>query len=570
MKSLLTLALLTLFLQMVLAQQKTIEGVSGKTEVNITKAPPVLSIVENSIKFTDSNGNNCIDANETCKISFTLQNTGFGDGLGLKVLISTLANVPGVGFLKSTKLNTVKVGDKMNVEIPIVANMETTDGIADFTFKVDEPSGFGTNSNELSVKTLAFVNPWIKVVDYSVTSTSNMGNLVKVMPFDLQLLVQNTKYGKAENVNVALTLPENIIVAKGEPNYNFSEIQPGETKNITYTLMVSDKFQGTTIPVNIKITEKYGKYAENKSVSLTLNQALAASKIEVKANLNQQKTEIVEQSLNSDVDKFINTCTPVVKNPNAFAVIIGNKSYQFTKSVDFALNDAQSIKNYLINVMGYDPVNIFYLPNATKSTFETYFGSSNNKHGKLYNNIKQNISDVFIFYSGHGAPGLKDNGKGYFVPVDCDPQYVEQGGYPLELFYSSLSELPAKSITVVTDACFSGINILQNISALAKIAPLPSMPSKCVLLSSSKGEQPSSWYNEKQHGIFTYFFLKAMQDKEKCDANQDGIITYTELFNYLSNTTEGVPYFARSINGVEQNPTLMGITEEKIFIKYKK
>ena len=29
-----------------------------------------------------------------------------------------------------------------------------------------------------------------------------------------------------------------------------------------------------------------------------------------------------------------------------------------------------------------------------------------------------------FYYAGHGAPGLKDN-KGYFVPVDCDPQYIE-------------------------------------------------------------------------------------------------------------------------------------------------
>jgi hypothetical protein len=256
-------------------------------------------------------------------------------------------------------------------------------------------------------------------------------------------------------------------------------------------------------------------------------------------------------------------------NPNAFAVVIGNKDYQFTKKVSYALNDAEVIKKYLINVLGYSEGNIFYIENATKSTFETYFGNKENPEGKLFNNIKQGISDVFVYYSGHGAPGLKDN-KGYFVPVDCDPQYVQQGGYSLDLFYSNISKLNAKSVTIITDACFSGTDIFKDISPIAITISNPiAVADNCVVLSSSTGSQVSSWYNDKQHGMFTYFFLKAMQDKEKSDKNKDGKLSFEEIYEYVSDKTEGVPYYSRSINGVDQTPTIQGNGKDNTFIEFK-
>lgn len=257
------------------------------------------------------------------------------------------------------------------------------------------------------------------------------------------------------------------------------------------------------------------------------------------------------------------------KNSNAFAIVIGNKDYQYTKKVSFAINDAQTIKRYLINVLGYNEGNIFYLENASKSNFETYFGTKENPQGKLYNNIKQGISDVFIYYSGHGAPGLKDN-KGYFVPIDCDPQYVEQGGYSLDLFYNNISKLNAKSITVITDACFSGAEIFNNISPIVITVSNPiAVADNCVVLTSSTGSQVSTWYNDKQHGMFTYFFLKALEDKDKSDKNKDGKLSFQEIFDYVSDKTEGVPYYARSIHGVDQTPAIQGTGVENIFIEYK-
>jgi uncharacterized caspase-like protein len=280
----------------------------------------------------------------------------------------------------------------------------------------------------------------------------------------------------------------------------------------------------------------------------------------------QESIEIKSVSLLSDIDKNLPNANG--NNPNAIAVIIGNSNYANTKSVAYAISDAQSIKNYLINVMGFKEGNILFKENATLGDFNTLFGTKENQKGRLANTIKENISDVFVFYAGHGAPGLKDN-KGYFVPVECNPNYVENSGYSLDVFYQNLAQLKAKSLTIVLDACFSGANVFDKISPLTikVIDPVLTMKN-AVVIASSSGTEVSTWYDEKQHGMFTYFFLKAIQDKEHSDKNKDGVLTYQELYDYVSDRNEGVPYQAARIHGIEQHPTITGDMKEKAFIKY--
>ncbi|MFN8257628.1 MAG: caspase family protein [Bacteroidales bacterium] len=274
-----------------------------------------------------------------------------------------------------------------------------------------------------------------------------------------------------------------------------------------------------------------------------------------------------------EIDPYsIKTDLPVtgMVQPDAIAVVIGNALYQKTDPVNFAINDAQLMKLYLTNVLGFKEGNIIFTMNATKAEFEGLFGTGTNYKGKLFNYIKPNISDVFIFYSGHGAPDPETK-DAYFLPSDCDPAYLELQGYALKTLYGNLAKLPARSTTVVLDACFSGGGVLKNISSV-RIKPNDTeenIPNSAIL-SSSGGVQVSSWYNEKRQGLFTYFFLKAIHDFKNSDKNGDNELTFEEIFNYVSDKTEGVPYYARRLNAVEQTPVLKGNNTERVFVKFGK
>ena len=136
--------------------------------------------------------------------------------------------------------------------------------------------------------------------------------------------------------------------------------------------------------------------------------------------------------------------TPVsaaVTNPDAIAVIIGNRAYtgRDVPEVKYADRDAQAVKRYVIDVLGYDEKNIIYVENAPQSRLLALFGTDS-EPGIVSRWLRRDgSSDLFVYYSGHGVPGLKD-GQSYLLPVDGDPSAGQLNGYPLKLLYANLEK----------------------------------------------------------------------------------------------------------------------------------
>lgn len=262
------------------------------------------------------------------------------------------------------------------------------------------------------------------------------------------------------------------------------------------------------------------------------------------------------------------------RNLNAFAVIICNQNYQSSggiANVDFAIEDGTMVKDYLIKSLGFSENNIIFHVNATKGTFETIFGNETNHMGRLAKAVRQDgTSEIFVFYSGHGAPGGPQDSNPYFVPIECTPNDVSLAGYSLNIFYQNLSKIPAKRKTVVIDACFSGRDVFTNISPVGMRVKNtgPTDPSITVL-ASAMPEQVSSWYPSKQQGLFTYLFLKSIHDYKNSDLDKDGNLSYQEIFNYVSDKGKGVPAAIRALNQPEQTPVILGANKNETLVQLK-
>jgi len=72
------------------------------------------------------------------------------------------------------------------------------------------------------------------------------------------------------------------------------------------------------------------------------------------------------------------------------------------------------------------------------------------------------------------------------------------------------------------------------------------------VLSASSGDQTSSTYDEKGHGLFTYFMLKGIKNEDV--VRPDGSIKMDELFGYLKPQVERI---ARKQYNNEQSPQLI-------------
>jgi uncharacterized caspase-like protein len=225
---------------------------------------------------------------------------------------------------------------------------------------------------------------------------------------------------------------------------------------------------------------------------------------------------------------------------NAYAVVIGVSKYRHKlPAADFADADAQLVARYLRTALGYQDANVATLINdeASKGDFEKYFE-------RWLPNHAGPGSEVFVYYSGHGAPNPK-TGDAYLVPYDGDPTYIAETGYPLKKVYEQLARLPAAKITVVMDSCFSGAGGRSVIAAGAR--PLVTVaqaeiPGKLTVLAASAGDQISNSYQDKGHGLFTYYFLKGI--KEKGDDMR-------AVFDYLKPEVSG--YARRELNA-DQDP----------------
>ncbi len=251
------------------------------------------------------------------------------------------------------------------------------------------------------------------------------------------------------------------------------------------------------------------------------------------------------------------------KNPDAVAIVIGNSSYRNIASVDYATNDAIAIKRYLIEVLGFSEGNVILKYNISLGEFNTLFGTAQ-QAGLLSGLCKPN-SDVFVYYSGHGYPS-PTNDDGYFVPIEADLNYIQSSGYSLKMFYQHLNALNVKSLTIVLDACFSGAGLMKNVSGMKPVS-VATYSDKLLCLASSTGAQFSTWYKEKQHGLFTYFFLKAIHNRN-ADTNRDGRLTFREIYDFVGDRTRGVPNMSRKLHNLEQTPVMVGGNPDAVFVVF--
>ena len=251
-------------------------------------------------------------------------------------------------------------------------------------------------------------------------------------------------------------------------------------------------------------------------------------------------------------------------NPHGVAVIIGNKAYRNERvpEVAYAYRDAEAFRRFVLDVLGFDPGNVIDLRDATQAQMEDAFGNERSHEGRVWRYLHpRHGSEVVVFYSGHGVPGL-DDGRGYLLPVDADPDSAKINGYPIDVLYSNLSRLEAaKSVRLFLDACFSGESdrgmLIRSASPVYVQASLPAVAAdKLTVLTAASGKEVASWDEAAGHGLFTHYLLDALYGAG--DADGDGQVTAAEAKTYLDDT---MTIAARRAYGRHQNANLDGLAD---------
>jgi len=514
------------------------------------------------LEYTEPSQNNYLDANETATLILKLKNIGKNPAENCELKLIPDVYDPNIQIIGLKTIPKINPGEELTSNIQLVANNKIQTGKIKFTFRIIEKNGFDLEPEKvIIVPTREFKPPQLVVVDYAIEDQNRNLKVEKREMVDVTIRVQNQGETSSYDTKATLKLGDNVLPVDVKDLYDLGEIKPGEFKDIKASIVTNTR--ATEVVLNVVLDESTNKYSVRKSINLPFD--IVQKKVDEIVIERKDITfpAIADASLSKlDIAENI----PIVKEQNrdAVAVIIGNKDYNHAPNVEFAANDAAIVKNYVSKTLGYDQENIIYLENAKQSDFVSIFGNDQNYKGKLFDYVRKDLSEVFIYYSGHGAPDT-DTKKGYLVPVDCDPNRVSLNGYGLATLYTNLDkvakEKSIKHITVVIDACFSGTSsggsLLSNISPIYITTENQTLTTpNASVFTSATGDQVSNWYAEKKQSLFTYFFLKGL--KGEADLDKNGEITTKELYQYTADEVNGVPYWARRINQRTQTPTYWG------------
>jgi len=554
-----------------LAQERAIEGQSLPGHLSIRYQPPSVTL---QASLQDANGNQALDAEEASTLRVTATNAGPGKALDLQFRLSKISAAPYLSLPKSAEsLNLLKPGESKVIELPLNTAFETPAGRISLRLDASEKNNNPISPLDIVLETRAFAAPDLAMTDVGIDDSQGTyaygngnGKIEKGETIEIKAIVQNRGQGEAGNVTVKVEYPTTLFFV-GRSEFNLGDLSAGAFREVSFAITVPPNYaDAVQLPVKLDIREARGRYGKTVPLNLVLNEtARRAADVVTQqvAIAGRDRPDIDIQTpplLTVDVD--VNIPKTAMRRPDAVALVIGNQDYltHDVPKVEFAQRDAAVVKEYLVKSLGYREENIIYLFNATRAQMDAALGTAANHQGRLFSYVKPGRSEVFVYFSGHGAPDPSDK-KGYLVPVDADPAFINLNGYSLETFYKNLNKLPATFVTVVVDACFSGASesgmLLRNASPVFIQVENPALAAtNAVVFTSAGGDQISSWYPEKRHSLFTYFFLKGLSGA--ADANSDHKVTVAEMNTFIN---DQVPYLARRLHNREQTPLLLPSAE---------
>ncbi len=189
------------------------------------------------------------------------------------------------------------------------------------------------------------------------------------------------------------------------------------------------------------------------------------------------------------------------------------------------------MRRYAVEALGVndDVEHLYYRSGADVTTGELHklFGET----GWLARRVSAN-TDLLVYWAGHGAPDAARRTP-FLLPFDADPAFVTETGYSLGDLYDRLARLPARSITIILDACFTGLTrdgqaLVRGARPTVLSIEHPALVRRqMAVITAARGTETAGDLPDVRHGLLTYWVARGLRGE--ADADGDGAITVAEL-----------------------------------------
>lgn len=564
--------------------------------------PPNLSV---HIDFIDEDGKEILSALESAKVKLSIKNSG-GDANGVKISLTPEKNYKGISLGSNSVLTNIPSNRTVEVEFPIQAGVDLqTSRDTRFNIKIFEPLGYDIEA-VLNLATIEYMKPRLilngitSIVDAGVGLMARNGNPDgKIQAGDVanvSLLLQNVGVGNAEEVTYSITSKDpNVLLytSKGPVSSltgSLQDILSGESAELSFRVSPTNRYSnaGEYLPVYLTLKEKMGLGdLVSKNIQIPFDAApIKPELVSVDGDFDRVIASVGKTTVTSS-DNRVNSLSQsqrtrdIMQAPkgsplyeNAVAIVIGVENYEDVNipTAPYSARDARVISEYFKVSMGVGQVITLTDNEVTDTKMKTTFDA---RKGSLSKKVKPGVTDVFVYYSGHGVPmETEDSGRDVFlIPHNVTKDWISDLGFSLNKMYAELASLNARSVTVILDACFSGgsrpsskykSESVANQKLVIYDTSDMEQPwldnSNFRVFTSSRSDQASYGRDLSESGLFTYYLATGLQGD--ADVNADGSVSMTELVEYVTSNV------AEESDG-SQIPQFFGSKDDFILEKIK-
>ncbi len=278
--------------------------------------------------------------------------------------------------------------------------------------------------------------------------------------------------------------------------------------------LLSSGLFGVAKSTNKNQPTENNRHTSDKPVSTTVS----SQPVKTTPEKVEHSTHIVDVDIDIPV---VNTN----RNNNTYCIIIANEKYADVPEVEFAERDGNIFREYCLKTLA-----------IPEKQVRTYINASYTDIKRALNwvetmaNISDGNSKVLVYYAGHGIPSEKDQ-TAYLIPTDGFPKDITTC-FKLSDLYSRLGKLKTERVTVLLDACFSGVKrgTGQTLISARGVAIRPkseTLTGNMVVFTAASDDETALSYQEKHHGMFTYFLLDKLKKTR-------GEASLSEIFKSIS------------------------------------
>jgi hypothetical protein len=213
---------------------------------------------------------------------------------------------------------------------------------------------------------------------------------------------------------------------------------------------------------------------------------------------------------------------------NSWALVIGINQYKTASPLFYAVNDAEEVRNALINDLGFPEGNVTCLTDdvATKENILRAFM-------RFISDQVDSDDRIFVFFAGHGFTYTGIHGEvGFLVPFDADMR-----DFSTFIRWDELTRntdlIRAKHMLFIMDACYGGLALTRSLQpgSTRFLKDMMLRYSRQVLTAGKADEEVAdSGGPLPDHSVFTGHLLEAVRGKA---FTEQGVLTANGLMSYV-------------------------------------